>query len=37
MDVSDHIVVLDFGKKVADGTPTEIAQNPVVQEIYLGA
>jgi branched-chain amino acid transport system ATP-binding protein len=36
MDVSDHIVVLDFGKKVADGTPTEIAQNPTVQEIYLG-
>lgn len=36
MEVSDHIVVLDFGKKVADGTPSEIAQNPVVQEIYLG-
>lgn len=35
MDVSDHIVVLDFGKKVADGTPADIANNPVVQEIYL--
>ena len=29
--------VLDFGKVVANGTPSEIAQDPVVQEIYLGS
>jgi ABC-type branched-subunit amino acid transport system ATPase component len=37
MQVSDHMVVLDFGKKVAEGTPAEIAKNPIVQEIYLGS
>jgi branched-chain amino acid transport system ATP-binding protein len=37
MKVSDRMVVLDFGKKVAEGTPTEIAENPIVQEIYLGS
>jgi ABC-type branched-subunit amino acid transport system ATPase component len=36
MSVSDQIVVLDFGKVVADGTPAEVVANPVVQEIYLG-
>ena len=36
MAVSDQIVVLDFGKVVATGTPAEVAENPVVQEIYLG-
>src|SRR2546428_678459 len=35
MQVSDRMVVLDFGKKVAEGTPVEIAKNPIVQEIYL--
>ena len=37
MRVSDRMVVLDFGKKVAAGTPAEIAANPIVQEIYLGS
>jgi branched-chain amino acid transport system ATP-binding protein len=36
MDVSDTVVVLDFGKVVAAGTPLQVAENPVVQEIYLG-
>jgi ABC-type branched-subunit amino acid transport system ATPase component len=36
MSVSDKVVVLHFGRVVADGPPAEVASNPVVQEIYLG-
>jgi branched-chain amino acid transport system ATP-binding protein len=36
MEVSDRIVVLDFGRKVAEGGPEDVAANPIVQEIYLG-
>ncbi len=36
MQVSDHIVVLNFGRVVAAGPPSEIADNAIVQEIYLG-
>ena len=36
MDISDEIVVLDFGKKLAQGTPREIQRNKDVIAIYLG-
>jgi branched-chain amino acid transport system ATP-binding protein len=36
MRVCDRIHVLDFGKKIAEGTPVEIQNNPVVQAAYLG-
>jgi branched-chain amino acid transport system ATP-binding protein len=36
MDISDQIVVLDFGKKLAQGTPREIQNNREVIDIYLG-
>jgi branched-chain amino acid transport system ATP-binding protein len=37
MNVSDDIVVLDFGKRLAEGDPTTICANPAVIEAYLGA
>ncbi|MBU0750535.1 MAG: ABC transporter ATP-binding protein [Gammaproteobacteria bacterium] len=37
MDISDRIVVLDYGKKIGDDTPDEVRANPEVIAAYLGA
>lgn len=37
MDISDRVVVLDYGKKIGDGTPEEVKANPDVIRAYLGA
>jgi branched-chain amino acid transport system ATP-binding protein len=36
MDISDRVVVLDYGKKIGDGTPDEVRNNPDVISAYLG-
>jgi branched-chain amino acid transport system ATP-binding protein len=36
MEISDHIIVLDYGRKISDGTATEVRNDPAVIKAYLG-
>jgi len=36
MNISHRIVVLNFGRKIAEGSPEEVANNPEVRRVYLG-
>ena len=36
MDISHRVAVLDFGRKIAEGTPAEVLTNQAVRQAYLG-
>jgi len=36
MDLSDRVVVMDYGQKIGDGSPSEVRKNQAVIDAYLG-
>ena len=36
MEISDHVIVLDYGEKISDGTPERVRSDPQVIAAYLG-
>jgi len=36
MNISDNIIVMDFGRKIAEGEPSEVLNNEAVKGVYLG-